>query len=271
MFSYYMQDRAYYYADDDETINHLDAINTMLINADENDHFFQSRRFGQGLYDKSTTIDEYFNSSRIPGWAKRRVLPEIGRRVKHIDEGFMSLANMDAAMTRTSNAFLGPWFFHDDYRLITCYGSYVNFRYTTIEKTISNANFEKCCKIILKNVIVTNEAYKMVRSVGKAACQMFERLTQLEKYVGEMWKGNEFNEKDVTARTPLTITDESETTKTNPQYKDKRRFRIPGLGSQYCFLHIKTGDYRFHIFPDCDEKKVYVPYIGPHLPTKQNP
>ena len=144
-------------------------------------------------------------------------------------------------------------------------------RYETIKKTISNANFDKCCKIILKNVIVTAEAYKMVRSVGKAASQIFERLTQLEKYVTEMWKGNSFSEKDVTVRTQLTITDESETTKTNPHYKDKRLFRIPGKDSQYCFLHIKIGDYRFHIYPDCEARKVYVPYIGPHLPTKLNP
>lgn len=271
MFNYYMQDRAYYYADDDEVINHLSAVNTMLLNADENDHFFMSKKFGRGLYDKKVTIDDFLKSYRIPGWVKRRVIPEIGKKVKCLDDSYMSLSKMDMAMTKTSNAFVGPRFFHVNYRLITQYGSYVNFRYTSIESSISNANFDRCCRIILKNVIVTKEAYKMVRSVGKAACQIFERLTQLEKYVGEMWKGSEFNEKDVAARTPLTISDESDTTKTNPHYKGKRLFKIPGLGSQYCFLHIKIGDYRFHLYPDCDARKIYVPYIGPHLPTKRNP
>lgn len=67
----------------------------------------------------------------------------------------------------------------------------------------------------------------------------------------------------------VVISDESDTVKQKPKLKSARYFNIPDVGGQYCFLHIKAGDLRIHIYPHEAKKIVYVAYIGSHLPTKQ--
>lgn len=101
--------------------------------------------------------------------------------------------------------------------------------------------------------------------------QIYERLLQLDHYLLYEWKKGAFNEGDVAAKPPLTISDESDSVKRDRAYNHHRYFRIPEIGGQFCFLHIKTGALRFHIYPDDSRKTIYVPYIGPHLPTPENP
>ena len=53
----------------------------------------------------------------------------------------------------------------------------------------------------------------------------------------------------------------------DPKKKQMRLFKLPN-GKTECFeLHIKTGDLRFHFFPDNNSLKIYIGYIGTHLPT----
>ena len=40
------------------------------------------------------------------------------------------------------------------------------------------------------------------------------------------------------------------------------------IGSQYCFFHVKLGDIRMHIYPNEDERVIYVAYVGAHLDLK---
>ncbi len=47
--------------------------------------------------------------------------------------------------------------------------------------------------------------------------------------------------------------------------KNDGMFKLPDGGTECFELHLKLGDIRIHIFPD--NFKVYVGYIGTHLPT----
>jgi len=124
---------------------------------------------------------------------------------------------------------------------------------------------------MFKRVIITTDACAMVRPLGKFIKQVFGQLIVLDEYIQKAWTNGTFNEGNVAANTSLDITDESTTVKQNPSYNQYRRFRIPGIGSKYCFIHIKTGALRFHIYPDNTNRVIYVPYIGKHLPTPSDP
>jgi hypothetical protein len=272
MFSYYLQDRSYYFANTKEVEEHLKQLNSILTNADEYDHFLKSKVFLNRPFDKNRTIMEFFYGGDICQSIKRRILPFILRRFKDIDHAYMGLSEMDSVYTSTVNAFLGARFTTPSRRLLTLKKEYETFRSYYARVNVTGRNFEKCCKVLLKRIIIGEIAIDNVRSYGKEVGQILEDLIALDKYICEFWINGSFDERDAQAKTSIVISDESNTTKSNPRYKNKRHFSIPGIGGRDCFLHIKSGDgKRFHIYPDERTKIIYVPYIGPHLPTRSNP
>lgn len=273
MFSYYFQDRSYYFAKDKDVICHLNAVNKIVANSDQFDHFVQTQDFYDGIYDRwGNTIGSVLkDSNRTSKFIVERVLPSILRRTKIIANSYKSIADMNVDCHNTSNAFLCATTRMPAIGIVVDYQDYVSFRSFIITQTIGPKNFKKCCLAMLKKVVLTKEAFDMVRPYGKMVRQVYERLQQLDYYILYEWKNGTFCEGDVSAKTPLTISDESDSVKRDRTYNHHRYFRIPNIGSQYCFLHIKTGALRFHIYPDNDTKTIYVPYIGPHLPTPENP
>ena len=64
--------------------------------------------------------------------------------------------------------------------------------------------------------------------------------------------------------------DESETVKNNSKYKEARKFKKPNGSNSYFFKHISfSGNFNGRIYFEADDilKKIYIGYIGPHLPT----
>lgn len=100
--------------------------------------------------------------------------------------------------------------------------------------------------------------------ISKTLSQVIDRLRELDRYVKE-WKDGtgDFNYKDVNQKTSLRISPESTTTLN--KFGTQRKFFIPGQGKNVFDLHIKTGDLRFHFYPDNTNRKLYIGYIGKHL------
>ena len=87
----------------------------------------------------------------------------------------------------------------------------------------------------------------------------------LEAY-GRNWNEGGFSIKAVNDRTALNISDESDTVKHNERLRQERYFTLPNsIGGKYCYLHIKTGMFRFYFYPDENEYVIYIAYVGPHL------
>lgn len=271
MYSYYLQDRAYYYASDLDVVNHIQSLSKILSNADSNDHFLKSADFEKGKYDRWDDIGGFLSSSRVPSAIRTRIWPSIQKRIKVIPMNFMSLISMNQNILHTSNAFLGPKFSSHALGLIINYNQYVHFKTTLTTNNVDGTNFGKSCNILLKNVIVTNDAKNKVKSLGQDIKSIFMKLLELEDYVRSYWTKGAFSIENVKANTKLDISDESDSVKNDPMLNHYRHFRIPEIGGKDCFIHIKKGGWRFHIYPDDGSRKIYVPYIGPHLPTKHNP
>lgn len=267
MFSYYLQNRSYYYANDTEVIAHILELNTIMAEADESDHFFIPINFEEGRYDRWSSIGDFLASGRVSNTISLRVWPSIKKRCKLLERSYMALSEMNLIHLQTANAFLGPLFYLKTNNLLTTYDDYILFRRSNALKLVNGRTFGKCCSICLDHVFVTRETSDMVEPLGSMVVTVFNLLLELNAYINHSWISGDFNERDVSANTTLTITDESDTVKQNPILRQQRYFRIPDFGGQYCFLHIKKGNLRIHIFADSTTKRVFVPYIGPHLST----
>jgi hypothetical protein len=97
--------------------------------------------------------------------------------------------------------------------------------------------------------------------------QVINRLKLMDAYA-ENWTSGSFSESDVKKNYGLTVSGESPYTM--KKYGNQRRFRLPDGRKKDFEMHIKTGQLRFHFFPDEETHQIYVGYIGPHLRTVSN-
>lgn len=62
------------------------------------------------------------------------------------------------------------------------------------------------------------------------------------------------------------VSGESASVNDDPKKKKERNFWLEDGRQVYCENHVKLPDgYRMHFYPDVEEKRIYVAYLGPHL------
>jgi len=68
----------------------------------------------------------------------------------------------------------------------------------------------------------------------------------------------------------LNVSGESQSVANDPEMRNKREFYLPNGKKEFFENHIKLSNgIRIHFYPNADDKKIYVGYIGKHLPTKK--
>jgi len=114
------------------------------------------------------------------------------------------------------------------------------------------------------NLIFCQEIERQLEKIGvsKMLFQIIERLRTLDNYARN-WVEGDFNYEDVNNRTNLRVSPESHITL--QKFGSSRKFSVPNRSKEIFSLHIKTGELRFHFYPDNYEHKIYIGYIGTHL------
>ncbi|MGN6566594.1 MAG: hypothetical protein ACTHJ0_01510 [Flavipsychrobacter sp.] len=138
---------------------------------------------------------------------------------------------------------------------------WIKFRTECLE---TSSDLWKNRQEMFPNLILCGEVENQLQKIGisKMLTQIIERLNELNDYVRN-WKVSDFNYDEANKTTNLRISPESFSTM--KRFGSLRRFNVPGQGKKIFELHIKTGDLRFHFYPDNTSKRVYVGYIGKHL------
>jgi hypothetical protein len=114
-------------------------------------------------------------------------------------------------------------------------------------------------------LILCGEVEKQLTKLGihsKYFDQIIDRLKRLDNYAREWFEGAYSD--DMVKQYGLKVSGESPGTLS--KHGQSRKFRLPNGERKLFEKHIKTGDLRFHFYPDNETKKIYVGYIGKHLP-----
>ncbi len=116
------------------------------------------------------------------------------------------------------------------------------------------------------HLVLCGEVEKQLTGLGiqsKFFDQIIEKLKRLNEYANN-WQEGSYDD-HAAKQYGLNVSGESDSTLN--KYGRQRKFRLPNRKKELFEKHIKTGDLRFHFYPDDGSKTIYVGYIGKHLPT----
>lgn len=198
---------------------------------------------------------------------QRTIVPKLFNKLKLIQCHLTNMASMNEVFKNSINALWGILFEEEQLHNINSVDKYLKFKDNVIRKALNEDNFRDLKSLLFKKIVFTDKAIGQITTVGdKIFKQIVDRLIDLEAY-GRNWNEGEFSIKAVNDRTALNISDESDTVKHNERLSQERYFTLPNsIGGKYCYLHIKTGMFRFHFYPDENKHVIYIAYVGPHLP-----
>jgi hypothetical protein len=81
---------------------------------------------------------------------------------------------------------------------------------------------------------------------------------------------NEFFEGWQNENKGLNVSRESDSVRYNPKMRSKREFYLSNGRKEFFEEHVKLNNsIRIHFYPNASDKKIYIGYIGKHLPTKK--
>lgn len=204
------------------------------------------------------------------GQVEQIITTYIERNLSVIDGEANSDKDLDLLFGGQSNGFLGVNFNSQDItpiRQIINQFSYDAFKEKERENYDSSTFWEKK-NIIFSNLEFCENTKSQIENKGKSKefDQIMDRLNALNIYAS-LWKesNNEFNVKDCNRNSNLKISHESESTLNNQNLLRQRYFTTPDGDSKLFEIHIKTGNLRIHIYPDEENRILYIGHIGPHL------
>lgn len=156
--------------------------------------------------------------------------------------------------------------------LISEKGHYYAFRNHHIKEKTLSADCEAFLLILLPEIIFTKKALASYKKLSRDDKKnLLSDLEKLNNFTVNDWRNGNFPIDVFSKYTGVNASDESDSTKKDPKLKEQRYFSLPGIGSKYCFLHIKMSNtYRIHFYPDINTRKIHIAYIGKHLKTAKN-
>jgi hypothetical protein len=266
MFNFYLCNKSYEKANITQIEENLRVLNDLVVmEHKEEDFFWMSESI---LY--CDTADGGFSDivfSKIQDkQLLRQVLPRLFQTIHLIPQTFSTLKEFDQAGFRTYNAFYGVIFDKPvSERYISDKETYVTFREKCLRDINPKSLWERKEKLFSKLILCPGVEDNLNGIGEKHLQQIFKRLVALDIYALREWVKGKFDYRKANEVSSLRISPESEATMSQKKYRDLRLFKMPD-GTTECFeLHIKTGDLRFHFYPD--DGNVFVGYIGKHLPT----
>ena len=265
MFNYYIFNDSYNNAGVSDIEANLQTLNDLAIDEKKKDDCFLKHESIWTVNTAEGSFAEVVFSRLEDKQLSNIVIPKLFNSIQSIQEPITSLEQFDA-LYKIYNAFYGIQFKDLPVaRCITDKETYNHFRETHMWDLTPKTLWERKETLFSKIVLCPSVEGDLNEIGGTYLEQIVNQLKELDRYVLSHWKIGNFSYTDANAKTSLSISPESKKTMDQEKYYNQRIFQMPD-GRKECFeLHIKTGNLRFHFFPE--NHHIYVGYIGKHLDT----
>jgi len=266
MFNFYLYNNSYKKANAVQIEDNLQVLNDLAVVERKEEDFFM---FNESIWNIDT-VDGNFSDVVFSKMQDRQlsqlVIPKLFQAITTIQEEFLSLEEFDQADYRIYNAFYGVVFDEPVLeRYIVDKETYTIYREQCLRDITPKTLWERKEKLFSRLILCPRVEGDLEKIGAKYLDQIVNRLIALDKFAQKQWFDGEFDYREANEMTSLRISPESKETMKQKKLKDMRMFKTPD-GTTKCFdLHIKTGELRFHFYPE--NKKIFIGYIGKHLPT----
>lgn len=265
MFNYYLFNKSYEKANASSLESNLQDLNDLVIAERNNEDSFYKH---ESIWD-TPTADGGFGEVVFGKLEDKQlsmiVLPKMFRAIDSVEKEITTFEEFDDTF-KIYNAFYGIHFTGIDLeRCITDKASYSKFRKANLWELTPESFWERRENLFSKIVLCPSVQNDLKKIGGTYLEQIIIKLKELDIYAVRYWNEGSFSYQDANEKAALNITPESRTTMNHENLRNQRLFSMPD-GTRKCFeLHIKTGNLRFHLFPE--NKFIYIGYIGKHLDT----
>ncbi|WP_448826847.1 hypothetical protein [Capnocytophaga bilenii] len=262
MFNFYLATIGYENASVAELEEHFKTLNVIHSAQREEEVFLKSDAFWD-----IKTLDDIYIVEAIEKFSEGQFVGTTYGLLEQISpiQNFRTLDEIDTHYPQKNNAFWGAQFEITDERHINSEEKYHSFKKQKIRNITKGIEIWERRSLLFKRVELCSGVEAQLKSVGYTG-QILEKLLILDEYCQTNWLKGCFSYMNANGQVALNISLESVSTMNDPRKKQMRMFKLPN-GKTECFeLHIKTGDLRFHFFPDNNSLKIYIGYIGAHLP-----
>ena len=261
MFNFYLATIGYENASVAELEENFKTLNVIHSAQRDEEVFLKSDAF---WYIKTPNGD--FNET-IATFTDGQLINTVYRLLESIssEKDFRTLDEIDTYYSQKHNAFWGAHFEVTDERHINSQENYHSFKKQKIQNITKGIEIWERQSLLFERVILCPEVETQLKSVGSIK-QILRTLLLLDDYCVTYWNNGRFNYNEAMKfNSALDISTESTSTNNNSKKKQERLFKLPNGKTEYFDLHIKPKEnLRIYIFPD--NLKIYIGYIGAHLP-----
>lgn len=245
----------------------IDDLNKALLKNDKNESFYNDNTFYITEYSNGQTL--YAKLSQSHKDLSIRIIPSILKRMKHTTAKISSdLTQINAIHSDAWANCLWGYFAAEDRNHISSYDFFCSNRKSIAKSMVNGTNLSSISSLLFERIRIAKDAMGQMCNLGSGGDfkKAMDAIGSLDSYNMKMWNTGSFQMRVLQKEYNVTISDESDTVKRTPRLMEQRYFKISEkIGSQYCFYHVKLGDIRMHIYPNEDERIIYVAYVGAHL------
>lgn len=267
MFNYYLFNPSYVDAATNVLEDNLLTLQGLFAGRKDNEKFLKH----DSIWDvkvEDGTFGEVVFSSFVDKQFSNQVLPQLFQQINSIETQIESIDDFNNRY-RIYNAFFGINFQGLPGNNYICDLATYNTFFENNNWELTPQIFWERRKELFSRVILCPGVEEQIRKIGgKYFQQTISKIRELDNYIVNHWNGGVFNYRNANSNAALNISPESRTTMEQQDLISLRTFSLPD-GRRECFdLHIKTGDLRFHFYPE--NLKIYIGYIGKHLRTSRH-
>lgn len=252
---------------EDVEIN-LKTLNTLIeIESDALDTFLYDAEFLSTIIDGNVEMYRAIFELLPDKQFRMAILPKLLSHLTWCGEHFNSVEKLAAKYPNKLNALWGIRDTTQCANFLNTIEAYNKYREQTLEM-IAPIQLMKHKALFLKNLVIIGEAEEQIIAYGYGNIykQIIRHLKKLDVFIQEHWQVGSFNLESLKIYSGLDASDESDSVKKNEHLKRLRYFKLPELGARFCYYHIKFSDIRVHFYPDESSNRVFVAYVGKHLP-----